>query len=211
MLIIALPKSASTSLLRTLARLSQLPGKQHFFPEQKWPAAHEFDAMARFHSDVREITAEQADLFTADDRWAKQHLVPTANNESLVGEARFVLLTREPAEIVLAYRRWEATGESPPRIEFKGLTTEEQWLERAQDIGIIAEFERFSERWRTHPGCLEVSYRELLSSTDGAFDRIEDWFGMARSSRPVELARERFTREAKPAPAKPARFWTRRK
>ena len=196
--------------MRTLAKHSELPSKQHFFPEQKWPAAHEFASMARFHSDVREITAEQAALFTASDRWAKQHLVPTSNNEALIGDARFVLLTREPAEIVLAYRRWEATGESPPRIEFKGLTTDQQWLERAVDIGIIAEFERFAERWRKHTGCLEVSYAELLTETDATFDRIEGWFGIARSHRPVELARERFTREPKHAPTKSTPFWARR-
>lgn len=203
MLIIALPKSASTSLLRTLSALSGRPGKQHFFPEQKWPAAHEFDAMARFHSDVREITAAQAELFTSSTSWAKQHLVPTANNESRIGPARFVLLTREPAEIVLAYRRWEATGDSPPRIEFKGLESEAQWLERAHDIGLIAEFERFATRWREHGGGLEVTYRELLDSTDEVFDRIEDWFGLERNGRPVELARERFTRAPQPAPAEP--------
>jgi hypothetical protein len=195
MLIIAMPKSVSTSLMKTLEAGTGIPAKQTFFPAQQWPQAPRFDSMARFHSDVREITEEQATNFARPKRIFKQHLVPTENNMNLIGEQKFVLLTREPEEIVLAYRRWESTGDSPPRIEFKGLETEEQWLQRAEDIGLLQEFRDFRSRWLTKPGALEVTYRELLDSTDTVFDAIEDHFGFNRTSRPVTLLKERYTRD----------------
>lgn len=189
--------------MKTLGRLQGIPAKQTFYPQQLWPARNSFGSMARFHSDIREITAEQASEFKDSARIFKQHTPPTENNLAQLGDTKIVLLTREPSEIVLAYRRWEATGDSPQRIEFKGLETEEQWLNRARDLGLLDELERFRATWSALPNVLAVDFRDLIKNPDETIDRIEDHFGLARSARPVELDRERYTRSDKPA-GKPA-------
>ncbi|MGD8860499.1 MAG: hypothetical protein PVI30_10855 [Myxococcales bacterium] len=53
MLIVAAPKTASTSLLKTLEKLHEIPGQQLALPDREWPAGYR--VLPRYHGDPEEI------------------------------------------------------------------------------------------------------------------------------------------------------------
>lgn len=103
MLIIAIPKSASTSLMSTLGTIHGVPGRQVFFPDA--PLAEGFDVLGRYHSGVREINTTLAARFAGESAVFKQHLPPTPNNVAQLRNRKKVILLREPDAIVAAFRR----------------------------------------------------------------------------------------------------------
>ncbi|GMU78665.1 MAG: hypothetical protein AMXMBFR46_14600 [Acidimicrobiia bacterium] len=194
MLLVALPKSASTSLMTTLGVLWSLPASQTTFPAQPWPSRPGFDNIARFHSDARELAAGQAEQFAGSGTLFKQHVVPTDHNLDLLDGQRTVVLIRDARDIVRAYFRADHLREHPPRSAFNGLRREDQWLVRAEEIGLIDELERFAARWEAVPEALLVRFEDLVREPGRCVDAIEDHWDLPRSTRPVTLARERYTR-----------------
>lgn len=198
MLIIAIPKSASTALMLTLGLLHGLPARQVMFPRQAWPKRPRFDNLARLHSDARELVVEQRGQFLGSDSFHKQHIVPTDHNVELLAGTAPVVLVREPEDIVTAYRRADGIREHPPRPAFKGLTTEEDWQERAEEIGLIDELTCFRDTWSGFDGALVLEYSRVVSELDACIDAIEDHWGLPRSARPVSLVKARYSRMIAP-------------
>lgn len=195
MLVVAIPKSASTALLTTLGEVHGLPRKQTVYPGNPWPRG--YSTLAGWHSDAREITSEQVAEFTSADRIFKQHLPPTRENLRRLRHVPKVVLLRDPLEVVRAYRRAHV-GELPrsKRRQFVGFEEqpEDAWIERADAVGVLDELERFAKRWRRVRGALRITYEDVVNDTDAVFDAIEDYFGLSRSQRPVVLSKERYSR-----------------
>lgn len=200
MLIIAVPKSASSSLVSTLCLLQGLANqtqevRQRFLGDAGKPAAG-FDAIARMHR--REIVEVSNDLvlyLRKPGIIAKHHIVPTPNNKSLLRDTKKVVLLRDPAEIVRAYKRGDESGAFPIRgPDFSLCITERQWLRRASRIGLLDELERFRSGWRNHDGDkLVVNYDELLDDPKTTVNAIESYFGLPVSSS-VSLLRDKYSR-----------------
>lgn len=194
MLLVAIPKSASTSLTHTLGTLHGIRAAQVIFPRQCWPKQPRFDLLAQYHSDARQLIAEQPELFAARDRIYKQHIVPTDHNLALLDRCAPVVLLREPRAVVSAYWRADRMLDHPPRPAFKGLESEAEWHSRAEEIGLVRELDQFRERWSRVDGALVIHYEHLVADPDACVDAVEDQWRLRRSARPVRLARERYTR-----------------
>jgi hypothetical protein len=105
MLIIAIPKSASTSLVQTVANLHQIRGVQQF--EYKlFPFPRGYEVLCHYHSDMREYDSNQIQQWCSSREVVfKQHIPPTSNNRQLLKNFPKVILLRDVNEILLSYRR----------------------------------------------------------------------------------------------------------
>jgi hypothetical protein len=193
MLIVAIPKSASTSLMATLGQVYQRPATQDFFGDQAIPEG--YPVLCRYHADTRLITDEQVRHWGGTDAFYKQHIIPVEPNREKLRSTRIVLLLRDPEEIILAYRRAELAELHPKRLEFAGCSTEREWLDQASRCGLLQELHDWTRTWLDDPGeKLIIRHGELTADTNKVLDAIVDFWGLPRIQGTVELARERYTR-----------------
>ena len=161
MLIISIPKSASTSLLTTLARLHKTDGIQLFFKNYIIPV--DYQQLGKYHSDLREYGSTDAAIFFDTIKIYKQHIPPTDNNLGLLKNKKKVILLREPKDIVMAYYRADKKLLHEKRKEFENAHTAEEWMQRAKEIGLLQELKKFYENWITlmaRRGNVAISRRE---------------------------------------------------
>ncbi|TVM17915.1 hypothetical protein DPQ33_07335 [Oceanidesulfovibrio indonesiensis] len=202
MLLIATPKSASTSLMRTLAERLRLPaymgaegvGRESIQALKPSPG---FQNLHAFHgSDFKELSADVVRFMAGRGCVYKVHAAPTPHNRRLLADAPKVLLHRAPREIVTAWRRAVLQGIHHRLRPFDGLQTEGEWLARAEAIGVIGrdgELERFRDGWLGED-VLEIRFRELVADPDRTIREIERHWGFESPAEPVILAREKYTR-----------------
>lgn len=198
MLIVAMPKTASTSVMVTLGRLAGLPSTQLMFPAEPWPRG--WFVVPRFHRDMRELNAERASAFRSSDHIYKQHVIPTSNNLEHLAGIPVVLLTRDPRDIVGAYRRvveLKGGGEGAGRVmrhEFDGLETADEWERRADEMGLLDELNRFRDIWLEQPGTLAVSFEELTGDPTNAVRKMQAHLGLDVTRDSIELEKMRWSR-----------------
>lgn len=194
MLIIAIPKSASTSLLKTLSDTYNLPGKQDYITGENTPK-EEYTILWKYHSDMKEISTEHAIKWTRADSFFKQHVLPTSNNQALLTNHKKVILLRDPTDIILSYRRTQLSGLSKERIEFRGCKTEEDWISHAERIGLMADLKKFYNKWMNHSGDrIIVNYSDFISNSTKEVNRIAEYWDLSKIQGSIEIARERYTR-----------------
>ncbi len=196
MLIIAMPKTASTSLLDTLGRLHEIPAQQIYFPERE--VNPRFNYVARLHSDMRKLNPKLAQKFTSQNAFYKQHLLPTRRNLSLLEDYKKVILTRKPKEIIAAYRRnflmTYKKGLELFRSKFKNLRGTEEWVEKARDLGLIEQLEEMRDGWlENSTDHLHLTYYQVIQRPKQSVNLIERYFGIPLSDE-VEMSRKRYTR-----------------
>lgn len=196
MLIIAIPKSASTSLLETLKRLHVLSGRQDVYPDL--PVPEETRLLHRYHTDMREFREQEIEFFTAPDFFMKEHVPPTENNLRLLRDKKKIVLLRAPADIVAAYWRAERRRLHDPRPEFAGVKTAEEWRRRAEENGLRQDLQWYVDGWteeeRAHPEhTLIVQYRDLVNDQQAVVNRIEEFWGLPVSPT-VTLEKKRYSR-----------------
>jgi len=190
MLVIAIPKSASTSLLVTLESCCRKPGGQTFFPDASIPK--ETSVIHKYHSDIRECTSKQAQHFSSGTHIFKQHIPPTSNNLSLLRSQKKVILLRKPQGVIGGYFR--ARFMHNPRKEFEGLTTLSDWLDRAKEIGLTNDLEWFYNTWSVEQdNSLIINYRSVVEEPLYTVNKIQDFFGLKRSAS-CTLAKMRYSR-----------------
>ena len=80
MLIIAIPKSASTSLLRTLGINHSLPFTQDFKLNEEYTVPTSYEFLGKLHSDCINIDQALVKKWTNSKGFYKQHIPPTQNN-----------------------------------------------------------------------------------------------------------------------------------
>jgi hypothetical protein len=202
MLIVAIPKSASTSLMVTLAGMYGKPYKQFY---SDWGKAVEYVYLHNLHSDCKEINAESAKYmgFHTKNQVFKNHLPPTNNNINLLKDVKKVILLREPIEIIPAYKRsfekgFEDYSFFKESDDFKGLKTEKEWIERSIDLELLNDLYRFFYGWRNVEllnDCLIITYNELINNTEITIRKITQYFGMHNKHKKIVLAKKRYTRD----------------
>ena len=194
MLIVGIPKSASTSLMMTLGELHHLPARQVFFPHRPLPQG--VRALWRHHSDVREIDADIAGQFADPKRIFKQHLPPTPNNLVLLRDQPKVILLRRPDEIIRAYRRARRRFLSLAMPGFPFWGSEQDWLDRAKENGLYADLEDFVAGWSRRAGdnLLIVWHDELIHEPERVVNEIERFWGLPQTEPPITLSQRRYSR-----------------
>lgn len=181
MLIIAQPKSASTSLLETLKKITSTGGDQIFFPDRKRP--EEFDFIR--HGDVCNLTQSDVNKFTQGGYFYKQHIVPTENNINLLKDKKYVLLLRDPEKTCDSYIRSQGKKNNPVTgvdffIENRGKIQKE--------ISRFGDWEKYSD--------LTIRYEDLIKNPTREINKILKLFGFEDVEK-IELLKFRYNQKTK--------------
>lgn len=194
MLIIAIPKSASTSLLKTLGKLHKIPVEQSSFPQN--PIPKEYKLIWRYHGDFRNIDDEKVGIFENERKFFKQHIPPTENNIRLLKHVKKVILLRKPEEIIKAYYRAEKKKIHKPRLEFNKLKNESDWLILAKKNGLYEDLKKYYDNWKVHNDEYSIlfNYEEIINDPKDVINRIERFFNLPITEGNFKLAKERYSR-----------------
>lgn len=196
MLIIAIPKSASTSLMSTLQKLHNLKAQQVFF--SNYPPPENTALIHKYHSDIREITPAKAKELTDITQIFKQHIPPSQNNIHLLRQEKKVILLRPTEEIIEAYFRAQSRKIHEPRPEFHGCKTLKDWISRANETGLTKDLNWFNEAWSNESKLfpetnLVINYSDITKSPKKIINRIESFYKMPLSKY-VSLDKARYSR-----------------
>lgn len=191
MLIIAIPKSASTSLMTTMRRLHNIESKQIFFPNNPFPNNCKY--LYNLHSDVRELDEKQVTLFRSKKTFYKQHIFPSQNNLERLNTLKKVILLRTPKDVVKAYYRAEKQYIHNIRNDFKNLRTPEEWIEQAKKLGLLSDLTQYYI-WRRQNNVKIVYYRDLISSPKKVINKIESFYDLPITKEKITLDKKRYSR-----------------
>jgi hypothetical protein len=192
MLIIAIPKSASTSLLATLKKIHKCKGKQIIFPNNKKPKG--YNIIHKYHSDFRELTKDEIKLFQKQTFFYKQHIPPTVNNIKLLEKVKKkVLLLRNPAEIVEAYYRADQKLLHKPRSEFQNISSLREWKLRSKQVGLFKDLTRFYQIWSKHGNILKIDYSQLIDNPTKTINQISTSWDLPVVKR-IIMDKKRYSR-----------------
>jgi len=192
MLMIAIPKSASTSLLYTLGKMYQKPAKQLEFPDHQ-PCPESY-LLHHFHPDIVDITKEDMRNFSSAGHFYKQHILPTAHNLQLLRHLPKVILLRQPEEVVLAYRRAELKGHHQPKPAFSDCKTDNEWLEAAATNGLLDDLRYYYDGWSNQEYALYLSYKDVVQHTSVSIKKIESYWKLPTYTGQISLSKKRYTR-----------------
>jgi hypothetical protein len=214
-LILAIPKSASTALVATLAYAHGLPVRTREVRDEvllRRPIAPGFWHVAQFHRrDFVEVDAAVAVVLAAPGSFVKFHFPPTPTNQAMLRNIPKIVLVRNAEEIVSAYWRGEESGAWPSKsLEFAYCLGERRWQSRARALGLTEELRAWEEGWRLHDGSkLVIESAELLANPRRMIRHAERYLGLPESGA-GELLRERYSRGERAMRGWPTILWGRR-
>jgi hypothetical protein len=196
MLIIAIPKSASTSLLSTLGSLHNADSTQLLFPGLQ--ESKHFSQVGKYHSDIRIYPPELLHLYCESPAFFKQHIPPEASHISALSDKKKVVLLRPVDEVIESYHRAEIARIHPPRPEFRGAKTKREWMERASEIGLTDDLHKFHLGWKHNEGSntMIIESGALIAEPGETIRKIERFFELPVSRGDIQLRRERYSRES---------------
>lgn len=198
LLIIAMPKSASSSLARTIARahgLEEYNGDINADNPPQFPAAH------RLAQELHPYPAVPADTLRGivTDRTAlrKLHLFPTGPVLEAIADQPVVVLLRDPAEVVDAEFRAFIAGFHPLAPPMPRTASLRRWRAAAEAGGLLASLRSFAEEWRAVAAArpqevLLIDHLEVVRDPTGVLAACERHLGLPPSSG-RELLRERWS------------------
>jgi len=194
MLLVAIPKSASTSLLYTLLKYYHLDGEQSAeFKQNQSP--ENCQALHNYHSDVRELVASDVTQFESQKHLFKQHIYPSAGNLTALKGLKKVVLLRNPDDIIQAYKRGVQSNVHKEMKGFEGINSDEEWSERAKQIGLVNDLKFFYSEWSNtqDPNTLIVHYEDLMTNPTEEFKKIESFWGLNPCSEQITLVKARYS------------------
>jgi len=194
MLIVAIPKSASTSLMLTMAKLHQLPAEQPGYFDLNTP--NEFEHLSAYHNDIVNLTPGVAKKLSKPNCIYKQHFPPTANNIKLLTRQKTVLLLRSPAQVLDAYYRAIKTFSIENPIGFERNLGKERWLTYISESGFEREIKLFYHDWveLAHENVWAVHFKDLISNPVATINAIEKFWNLPVIPGPFSLLKIRYTR-----------------
>lgn len=196
MLIIAIPKSASTSLLVSLGVAQKIRWEQI---NHRWVLREplELGLLLAYHTDMREYSKEHVKIFADPNKLYKQHIPPTSLNRALLRNVKKVILLRDPKEIIEAYWRANQVGMDHAKQKgFEHCKTREEWLNTAAGNGLWSDLQYFHDRWLKEAGptsCI-ITYRNVVNRTKETINKIEAFWGLPITQENIVLAKRRYTR-----------------
>lgn len=196
MLIIAIPKSASTSLLLTLKKYHGIDATQSFYRDYSPPSNSKF--IHQLHSDIRTLTKKESSSFEAPDHFYKQHIFPSEENLQLFSNVKKVILLRDPKEVLMAYRRGAKKGVHNLIPGFDINWSEEKWIQKAQEVGLWDDLNLFHDQWMNvakKDNTLIVDYQNYVTRPNWVLNEIETFFNLPITEATVETVKARYSRE----------------
>ncbi len=194
MLIVAIPKSASTSLMFTIAQLHQLPAKQPGYSDLNTP--NEFKQLSNYHYDIVDLTPSVVKDLSKPNCIYKQHFPPTENNIALLKQQKTVLLLRKPAQVLDAYYRAIKTFSIENSVGFKRSLGKAGWLTYISESGLEREIELFYRGWEefAHENIWTVHFKDLISNPVATINTVERFWNLPITPGPFSLMKMRYTR-----------------
>lgn len=197
MLIIAIPKSASTSLMDTLGKIHKILAQQTF--KKELPKPKELSILFKFHSDMREYSNKEIDIFTQNNKIFKQHIPPTKNNLSILKNRKKVILLRDCNGIIDGYWRAMNTGISKKRNEkeFLEVSSKEEWIEASIKAGLYDDLKFFYKGWlkeSNSKNCLIITYNKLIQNPKKVINEIENFFDLPITNHSIELSKKKYSK-----------------
>lgn len=199
MLFITIPKSASSSLAGTLSRQHGIEDATISYRDQIRPLfepATDYPLCLRSHDEFVEISADIARHIGQTKAIFKYHFPPTVGNQKHLAEVKKVILLRDPAQVVQAYRRGDETRSFKMRNQdFAFCFSGAAWERVAQQSGLLGELEKFYEGWLNHTGeKLIVTYSDLMNAPLETIQKVEAYFGLPASS-DIALETSKYSRD----------------
>ena len=155
MLLIAIPKSASTSLFGFIVAI--MGESMHYIQTEdgrlwnrKVPVEYKY--IYKWHTDIREIELEDVMKVDGKNIFYKQHFPPTSNNLELLDSIKKVILLREPQDVVFAYYRafMKQVPISFKDSNFSYTMGSDDWYNVAKRLGVVEDVERFYDGWNSY-------------------------------------------------------------
>jgi hypothetical protein len=193
MLIVAMPKSASTALMVTLGKLHNLPAKQVDFPDM--PKCQEVKILWKYHYDIVEIDQNIAHQFADQEVIYKQHIIPTDNNLELLQSQKIVVLLRSIEGVIFAYQR-ALLKNMMALPELNSTNDNAKWLKQTKQIGLYHDIWYFYQKWlsQTQENKLFIFYKDLLQDPTKTINDIGCFWELPTIKKNIILEKERYTR-----------------
>lgn len=197
MLIVAIPKSASTSLLSTLGKVHKYESQQLSKLNDRLPVS-KTNFLGTLHSDMVELSSAEVSLFIDNKKIYKQHIFPSPHNRKILASAKKIILLRDPVEIIYAYRRGVQKGIHKEFTPFSKNLSEKDWLFLAQKTGLLQDLQFFNNQWiddsKNNKHNLLVTYQEYLSNPKSIINAIEHFYNLETSNRKITPVKARYSR-----------------
>ncbi len=196
MLIIAIPRSASTALMVTFSAMHCV---EHIQMHSIWDRAKGYKYLHKIHNDFREINPHFIRHIKQFNKVFKNHFPPTSNNLELLKDIKKVILLRKPHDVVMSYKRaYDKKIEDKNTFrDFKGLKTEEDWINRSIELGMFGDLHKFLSMWITekNDNNLIISYDDVVDNTVETLKKVSRHFGLHDLHNNVTLEKQRYTRD----------------
>jgi len=198
MLIIASPKSMSSSLKKYFSRKKGIHSE--YILSKKLPLAgslwHWFHRFTNACVQFDEDTAKK--ICSSKNTIWKFHVPPTLQNLSVFVPYKKVILLRDPKESIYSWRRTALKlNRKIAGIPFDKSflsKSEEDWVKKADQEGLLLELERFCRGWGKHKeNALHIDYNDLLKHPKKTVNKVEEFFGLPITKK-VSLPKVRYTR-----------------
>jgi len=193
-LIVAIPKSASTSLLRTLGRLHDIAVEEAHFVDLKVPDG--IERLHEHHPDIVELTSREAERVADQNKIYKQHFPPTLNNVELLRDQPVVVLLRDESEVLDAYQRAFKTYAMKKPASVDRHASGDHWRRHAVESGLDVDLQSFTGGWTdaAHDNLHFVDYADLVADPSVTVNAIERFWNLPETPGPIELDKARYTR-----------------
>lgn len=166
MLLIAQPKTASTSLMTALGKITSLGYKQNLkLPYKKHPGWQKLT-----HSDMRIIPDNILYFWATDNSYIyKQHLLPIEKHKKnlLASGARFVVLFREPTETLESYGRLSENYKIKKELK----------KYRKEILNEIVLWHKNALSLFSGPQFLQIWFEDVINDTTDTINRILKFYG----------------------------------
>tara|TARA_B100000953_G_scaffold71755_1_gene57934 strand:- start:6797 stop:7462 length:666 start_codon:yes stop_codon:yes gene_type:complete len=200
MILIAIPKSASTSLMKTLSKIHSIKGVQLFQEYRNNDIPEDSNFLHKIHSDIKELTDKDVENFENANILFKQHVFPSAGNIKKLGSHKKVVLLREVDDILLAYKRGAKTMVQNLLEGFDANWTDKQWLDHSEKIGLRSDLNKFYQGWvnfKDDDNTIIIEYKDLLNSPKLVVNQVEDFLGLPKTADTIYLVKARYSRASK--------------
>ena len=188
MILIAQPKSASTSLLETLREIGNLRGNKYRDPEAK---RYEYKRLTLPHNNFQDCSDREllTDACTSKDKMYQIHLPPTKNNRKIIKKAedKVLILLRNPAGSVEGYTRHVYSGRRYNYAKTK---------QKAKEHHKVLAW--FNEEWRSFAKknpelALVINFEDLVLNNKKYIDQATAFLEIPIVKRITKLRKARYT------------------
>ena len=196
MLIIAIPKSASTSIMQTMGYVHNLKSIQDFsFNTNPYP--NDINVIHALHSDIRELNKTVIEKFNKKDIFYKQHIYPSKNNIHLLKDIKKVILLREPKDILEAYVRDSKKKHKVFLRNYNVNKTKTKCLIKYLiEEGLLEDLINFKNKWENNKDAntLVIHYSDYIRNTNKVVNEIESFYGLSLTNYNVKPVKARYSR-----------------